>query len=251
MGYEIVDPVHHKDVKVGSGVAFDQLAGTNHCWIGISEIGEAACDFPLVFMKSHETGRFRLVALMGFQPGRNLFVMDGQFGATYLPLQFARAPFALAKTDTGDLVAAIDIDHPRSRDRSGNVLFDQSGNESAFLLDTRAKLNANAQDQAATLAFLDTLLKNELLAPLPIDLDPLGDDLPIRLDGLYTISRTKLAHLGDSAILDLHRSGYLGSTHAIANSLAQIVRLQQLHNAHAQRNSNMPSLQYRSVGLPD
>ncbi len=251
MGYEIVEFARHKGVKVGSGLAVDRLAGHNHCWIGISEIPEAACDYPLVFLKMQETGSFQLVALMGLQPDRNLFVMEGHFGATYLPLQFARAPFALAKTETGGLVAAIDIDHPNARDPSGASLFDGAGNETAFLTSMRAKLSANAEDQAATLAFTKALVEHDLLVQLPIDLDPIGDVSPIRLDGLYTIHRSKLAELSDGSVIGLHRAGYLGSAHAIANSLGQIVRLQQLHNAHARHDPSVPSLQNISVGLPD
>ena len=38
---------------------------------------------------------------------------------------------------------------------------------------------------------------------------------------------------------------------AIANSLAQIVRLQQLHNAHAQRDSSLFGIKNVSVGLAE
>jgi SapC len=116
----------------------------------------------------------------------------------------------------------------------------------------RSRTSGDWNSRAAQMSVLSVsypwLYPSQVLEP---PANPARFILPIRLDGLYTISRAKLAYLDDSAILDLHQSGYLGSIHAIANSLAQIVRLQQLHNAHAQRNSNMPSLQNISVGLPD
>lgn len=250
MGYEVLEFPLHKNVTVDHGLALDEIGSTNHCWLGLSEIGEAACDYPLVFLKAQETGKFRLVALMGFQPDTNLFVLNDQYVGTYLPKQFARAPFALTRTDGGDLVAAIDLDHPRARDHSGTALFDDAGNETEFTTKTRATLTASVQDQGDASAFVDVLLEHDLLAPMPIDLDPAGDAKPVRLDGLYTIHRGKLADLSDQAIIDLHKLGYLGAANVVASSLAQIVRLQQLHNAQAQGNTRVTALANVSVGLP-
>jgi hypothetical protein len=234
MAYEVIEFARHREVKIGTGLAIAQIKRLSHCWIGLSEIGEAACDFPLVFLKDETTGRFRLVALMGFAPHRNLFVLGDNFVATYLPSQMARAPFALTKNEEGDLVGALDADHPRAKDLAGAALFDQAGNETPYLTAMRAKLTALAQDQAATLAFIEALAQAGLLAPVLIDLNPRGETAnPVRLDGLYTISRSKLRELCEAAIVEMHHSGYLAAANTITNSLAQVVRLQQLHNAHA------------------
>jgi hypothetical protein len=251
MQYEILEFPRHRDVKVGSGLALDQIGGLNHCWIGLSEISEAACDYPLVFMKSSETGKFRLVALFGLQPDFNLFVLDSHYIGTYLPMQLSRAPFALSQNASGQLVAAIDMKHPRANDPTGAALFDHVGADTAFTVNLRALLARLVGDQEATLGFIEAIASHNLLTPMPVDLDYVGNQELARLDGLYTIHCGQLAALGDASVLELNRRGYLRAAHVVSGSLAQFVRLQQLHNAHAARNSKIAGLEKVVVGLPE
>src|SRR3954454_12354585 len=76
--------------------------------IVVSEFRKAATQYPIVFAKHPETGRFAPYVLNGLGVEENLFWSGTELDVTYVPLNVRRQPFYLG---TGN-VLGIDLDHP-------------------------------------------------------------------------------------------------------------------------------------------
>lgn len=248
--YELLDSRRHRDIRIGSGLAAD-LATLQHVQIALAEVADMACDYPLVFLKDRDTGQFRLVALLGLVSGCNAYIQGGQWRATVLPGQVARAPFALSRTAAGELGVAIDMAHPRSGDPTGQPLYQADGRETSFLAAVRARLAAAHANNDATLALLDMLVRQMLLQPVILDVDVANAGPNQRLDGCYTIDDTALRGLPDATVLTLHRSGDLALLNVIRHSLGQLHRLQQLHNFGALHEPERPVIKRVTIGVTD
>src|SRR6185369_12591974 len=77
-----------------------------------SEFRKAAIQYPIVFAKSPETGRFGAYALNGLQPEENLFWTGTELDVAYVPLNVRRQPFYVGSSDDGPGVLCIDTDSP-------------------------------------------------------------------------------------------------------------------------------------------
>lgn len=249
MHYEQLDPIQHRLLKVGSGLAGD-LQGLSYAFIGANEALALACDYPVVAMKDRESGRFGFAVMLAFLPGRNVYIHQGQWLATLLPMQIARAPFALSQTPDGRLVPAIDMSHPRTHDPDGQRLYADDGAETALLVEAKRRLDDSRADQDRASAFLNAMVAHRLLQPMLIDVDFAGGRDSTRLDGLYTISRPALDALDDADLALLHRDGYLATAYAMIVSQGQFNRLQQLHNAVAASEAGMHAITDLTIGLP-
>jgi hypothetical protein len=221
----------HRDVRIMPGPDMAWARRLNHAQIGLSETGVAASDYPLLFMKDGESGRFRLVALFGFRPDANVFVLNGQWQATYWPMQAMAAPFHLGGPDQA---LCIDEASDLVSTDTGAALFTDDGEETAELSRIRSMCDHLRQDLAAADDLVAEIVTLGLIRPLSITLD-FGDDASELLEGLYSISPPRLAALDDAAVLALHRRGFLEKLHIIINSLGQLNRVQQLSHFHYDR----------------
>lgn len=199
--------------------------------LGRSEIALAAADFPLCLAKDAETGRFNLIALFSLIEARNLFWQGGAWHATYLPRSAATAPFLL--DPAGICGLAID-EKSAAIATAGTPLFREGGQPSDYVLDTQRLLNEVVDDVAQAQAMIDHFVTHRLVRPLTLIFRE-GEGGEQELAGLYTIGIEALRSLGDQAVLDLHRSDWLGPAAMIGASLTQIERLRQLHNATSER----------------
>jgi len=192
----------------------------------------AAADYPLVLMKHADTGRFNVVALFGFSSGRNLYVTESHWQATYIPQNTLRFPFMAS--DAGVLGLAIDerselIDAP-----TGHRLFNETGRPTDYTLQIARTLQWLRQDFEAMQRLVEELVQLALVRPLTLLLR-LDDGAESQIEGLYSISDQALTSLADRDVLALHRKGFLRVTSVLAASLVQLNRLQQLHNAESPR----------------
>lgn len=245
--YEQLDVRRHRQVRIGSGLAAD-LAGLDHVQIGMSEAADLACDYPLALLKDRDTGQLRLVALLGLLPGCNAYVQEGRWAATLLPRAVARAPFAWGDDGTGQFGLAIDMAHPRTNDPDGQPLFEDDGSDTPLLAGVRAAIDAARQDAAQTRALIDVLVSRRLLQPFALEVDLVGSPGQL-IDGLYTIGQAALEALADDGIVAMHRSGQLAVAHTVRQSLGQLHRLQQLHNARAAHDPRLMPVSRLRVGL--
>lgn len=225
-----IDGARHAGLMIDSGIDIDAAAALGHVPIGLGEVPIAGCDYPIVLIKDVASGGFRLVALLGFDAGCNLFVIGGNWLATYLPLNILRLPFCLGAPDGGAVVACVDEASRLLNSTRGAALFDADGTETAFLTGRRALLDRMRADGEAAAAFVRALVTARLVRPMTLSL-MFEDRHRQDIEGAYVIDPIALETLPDDVLLAMHRSGHLAAAYALVHSLAQVNRLQQLHNA--------------------
>lgn len=252
MSVRAIDASRHQEAAVSTTIDAGWAGALRHVHIGVGEIEIAACDYPLAFLKDADTGRFRLAALLGLARPRNLFLLNGQWLATYLPLNLVREPFRLMLGNDNRLVDAIDEAHPRFNRTDGQRLFSAGGSPTAFLDRMRGLMKTIHADMAPTTDFVEMLVAHGLVAPMALELWPgePDDGPPERVEGLYTIDAEALRTLPDATFLQLRRAGQLAPAYQMLGSLGQLNRLQQLHNAHAMSDPALAALRHVDVELP-
>lgn len=220
----------HGRMMIDGGTDIAVAAGLGHVPIGLGEIPLAGCDYPMVLIKDGATGGFRLVALLGFNAGCNLFVMGENWLATYLPHNILRLPFCLGAPDGENVVACIDETSALLNEQRGTALFDADGGETAFLTGRRALMDRMQKDAEAATGFVSAIVAARIVRPMTLTLH--FEDLRQQdIEGTYTIDPLALEDLPEEILLNLHRSGYIGAVYALIHSLGQVNRLEQLHNA--------------------
>lgn len=203
----ILNTVAHRNLRV-------QPTGDeskNFVPVIVGEFPHLVTHYPIFLTKNAETGAFYAGALLGFDPGENLFREDGL--NVYRPLDLQRGPFVAAGEELG-----IDLDNPRVG--SGEPLFTEAGEPTAYLQSIMGLFREVIPGLERTKVFISTLLNHKLIEPIEVTLN--FDDKPRVLDGLYTINKDTLRDLPDAAVLDLFRRNYLQLIYLMIASLKQI-----------------------------
>jgi len=171
----------------------------------VSEMTHLVLHHPVFFSKDADTGVFYCGAMMGFDEGENLFLGKRAPADAYRPLNLQRGPFFTAGNEL-----AIDLDHPRVGQGTGQALFQPTG-------------------AATTKAFIDTLLQHKLIEPISLDLS-FDDGTRRDVVGLYTISQDTLHQLADTVVIDLFRRGYLKLVYLMIASVRHVTVLARIKN---------------------
>lgn len=226
-----VNAQYHQALKVNKQKAEEAIADQHMLPVVISEFLKLVVEFPILFSKSTETGRFLCIALLGFKEGENLFWHAAKFNSLYSPLNAARHPFFVGKSDKSDGESILCIDQQSAAISSidGESLFTAQGQPSDYLNEIQQILAELIAGEAQTEAYIDCLLGNELLVPLKLDIS-FGDKSQIKIKGLYSIDEDKLNNLSLSALGALKQQGYLQTIYTQLASLGQIYALIERRN---------------------
>lgn len=184
-------------------------------------------DFPILFRRDLDTGRFSTLALLGFESGENLFLQNGRWNADYKPLAMAIQPFLLGRSASGDGPGQvhIDLDHPRvSNDGDGVLLFDSSGRPTPFVEQIGEMLSELDAGYRASESFFAALERYDLLEPFALDVE-LRDGSKHRMVGYHLINEEKLRTLEPEAIAELHSEGHLMPIFMALASLSNLPKL--------------------------
>lgn len=216
----LLNNVDHQDLRVLTqrGPAY----GDNVMLVQtfVAEFRELQAHYPIVFQKSAQ-GSFHPVALLGFQPGQNLFLTDTGWDASYLPLAIEREPFFIGRQGE-ELLVHVDVDSPRiGSGTEGQALFLPHGGSSEYLERMTSVLLAIHEGLQTTPAFVAALLAHELLESFVLDVEG-PDGSQARLAGFYTINEDRLARLQGDALDSLHRAGHLQAVYMALASLGQL-----------------------------
>lgn len=203
----------------------------SHAVLGLTEVSLAAADYPLVLLKDGHTGRFHLAALLGLNEGSNLYVLNAKWHATYIPLTVLRYPFFL---EEGALLGLAIDETSALVGNSGERLFDDQGEPTPYAMVASDRIGQMNRDRTAMAAFVDDIVGRQLVRPLPVTLI-YEDGASTRVDGLYGIDSFALEALDGESLAQLNRRGHLGPVYVMMASLAQLIRLEQLHNARGER----------------
>jgi hypothetical protein len=199
-----------------------------------SEFRNLQAHYPIVLQKSQDGASLVPLALLGFEEGENLFLVNDRWDSTCLPLSIERHPFQIGIS--GDqLMIHVDLDHPRVSRSEGEVLFLPQGGTTEFPDRINSVLMTIHEGLQSTPGFIEALLRNELVESFVVDIE-MVDGSQNRLVGFYTIHEERLAALGAEAMAALHQAGYLQPIYMMIASMSQFRALIERKNlAYAAR----------------
>jgi hypothetical protein len=225
--YKAVEPLNvtqHGTMKVRPVARMEQ-AGQGHAVpVTVDEFSLVQRHFPIVFSVGENPIP---IALMGLNEGVNVFLdQDGRLiqEGIYLPAYLRRYPFLLARLrpDSDELSLCFDPTADAVGDfEEGQPLFDGDQPSEA----TKAILQFCEQFEAAgqrTGAFIEELVKSDLLMDGEVAIQPEGFDQPFIYRGFRMVDEEKLRNVRGDELRKMNQSGLLPLIYAHLFSLAQI-----------------------------
>ena len=203
----------------------------------LAELGQALPLYPLAFKAVNENV-YQLVALLGLQPGRNLFVdANGQWRVNYIPSPYRAHPFALMKVqmDNGNSQTMIGFDrrsglYRETPDASQQEqrFFDDEGQLQPAMQQVSTFLVETAKNRDLTHTAVMALSAAKLLEPWALSDQPpeAGGDF----DGLYRIKAAALKSLPGNVLEILNQAHALELAYAQVFSMSRLALLRQLQH---------------------
>ncbi len=199
-----------------------------------NEFAKAQREYPILFRKDAETGRFLPVVLLGFEEHENLFLNESSaWSARYIPLAVRQGPFLIGlQQQEGEQRLAIyaDLNDSRIQQNAGAALFNADGSASDTLNKIRDVLSSSHTGSESLEAMVDAFLKYDLLERVMLEID-LSSGTTVKFDAGYTVHLEKLMALESAAVVELHKSGFLSLAYNVADSVNNIQGLIDIKNA--------------------
>lgn len=201
--------------------------------IVVSEFRKAAIQYPIVFAKHPETGRFAPYVLNGLGLEENLFWSGTELDVAYVPLNVRRQPFYVGTNAAPDApatnVLCVDLDSACLDDSGERRIVNPDGSDSAYLKEILAILGELVAGKAPTEQFIATALSLDLLTPIRLDI-VLDDGTPLQVQGLYGLDEEKFRQLDAREIARQWHTGFLDLVYAVLIASGQIFKLIRLKN---------------------
>lgn len=234
---QALDSKRHAGLRLLPRTGYRVAAQLHAVPVTMAEFGHAAACFPLVFSAQQENGTGMPVALLGLEPGQNLFVDEqGQWLAGYVPACLRSHPFTLVRPrqgkapDGADYVVCIDESCDRlARADQGEALFNDDGTPSEALGRVIEFLKQYQLQRELTAQAASALGEAGLLQPMQAKVS-LKSGRELALNGFLTVDREALAALGGEVLQALHASGALELAYL---HLASLHRFDDLVNRYA------------------
>jgi hypothetical protein len=223
----------HAGLRIRADLAEASAASQHLVPIVVSEFRKAATQYPIVFAKNPETGRFAPYVLNGLGVEENLFWSGTDLDVAYVPLNVRRQPFFVGMDDAPDGLATnvlcIDLDSPCLDGSGAKTIVNPDGSDSAYLAGILSILGELVAGKKTTEQFIASLLSLDLLAPIVLDI-VLDDGTPLQVQGLYGLDEEKFRQLDAGPIASLWKTGYLDLIYAVLIASGQIFKLIRLKN---------------------
>jgi SapC len=222
----------HAGLRIRADLVEASAASQHLIPIVVSEFRKAAIQYPIVFAKNPETGRFAPYALNGLGVEENLFWSGTQLDVAYVPLNVRRQPFYVGTSDAPDTptnVLCIDLDNPCLDGAGTKTIVNPDGSDSAYLEGILAILGELVAGKNTTEQFIACLLSLDLLAPIILDI-VLDDGTPLQVQGLYGLDEEKFRQLPAGEIPRLWQTGSLDLIYAALIASGQIFKLIRMKN---------------------
>lgn len=201
------------------------------------ELSGLVIDFPVYLIKSKETGQFGLNALMGFEPGENLYLQGEHWAASYLPLYMRRQPFLLAFSEDekeirekNEAKIAIDMDSKRISESQGSAIFNKDGSKTPYLESITGHLATLGAGLESTEVFISMLAEHDLIEPTQLNVTFANGDKK-SFQGIHTINADKLSELKGEELEQLNSRGFLQACYLLLASIGQVSKLVKMKNA--------------------
>jgi hypothetical protein len=222
-----INSEEHRNKKLKPVSDFSFAADQHAASIAVHEFSRCSPVFPIVFLKDSEGTETKPVALFGMEKGQNLFIVNGQWGATYVPAILRRYPFVSVMDDEGQRMGVcIDTNSGLLSDDEGTPLFNEDGQPSEALEKTKKFLGELSTMESFTKEFCQKLESLGLFRVLNVSYEVKGQKKT--LGGCHAIDEKKLQELSDADFLDLRKLQYIGPIYAHLSSLGQMEKLSHL-----------------------
>ena len=231
----------HARTRIKEITTFEFASKFHVAYLTMHEFTRAAAIFPIVFLEDKEKDEFRPVALLGLNPGQNLFVdPHGKWQASYVPAIIRRYPFALTpRGDDGQYIVCIDEASSLVSQTEGAALFDEKGEPTQVIENVKRYLSELQQMDVLTRGFCAFLKEQNMFTPLNLRV---RDNAKVKnISGCYVINEERLNNLSDERFLDIKNKRYLPALYAHLISLAQTERLVKLQEDAAAAASPVPA----------
>jgi hypothetical protein len=223
----------HSALKIDPALAEASAARQHLIPIVASEFRKAATQYPIVFAKHPETGRFGPYVLNGLEPEENLFWSGTKMDVSYVPLNIRRRPFFVGMADTSggknDSVLCIDVESSCITACGQRSIIDADGSDSLYLKTILSIVGELLRGQQQTTGFINTALSLDLLCPIVLDI-VLEDGNPLHVKGLYSIDEDRLRSLDKDNVERLWTEGLMDLIYSVMISTGQISNLIRLRN---------------------
>ena len=223
----------HRHLRIRADLVEASTANQHLIPVVVSEFRKAATQYPLVFAKNPETGRFGSYVLNGLNVEENLFWSGTELEVAYVPLNVRRQPFFVGTDDAPEgpasNVLCIDLDSPCVDASGAKTIVNPDGSDSAYLQQILSILGELVAGKGRTEQFIAALLSLDLLAPIVLDI-VLDDGTPLQVQGLYGLDEETFRQLDAEKIAGLWRAGHLDLIYAIIMASGQIFNLIRLKN---------------------
>ncbi|GAC1504242.1 MAG: SapC family protein [Steroidobacteraceae bacterium] len=225
--YSAIEPLNleqHGTMKVRGLTSLPELGQTHAVPLTVDEFTLVQRHFPIVFSVG---GAPVPIALMGLNEGVNVF-LDESGRATdpnlYIPAYLRRYPFLLAKLrpESDELSLCFDPNSGAVGNfEEGEALFEGDQPSGA----TKAILEFCEQFEAAGLrtnAFIEELVKTDLLMDGEVAIQPEGFDQPFVYRGFRMVDEEKIRDLRGDELRKMNQNGMLPLIYAHLFSLSQM-----------------------------
>ncbi|MFL6766051.1 MAG: SapC family protein [Sphingomicrobium sp.] len=225
--YNAIEPINldqHGQMKVRGLTSVPELGQTHAVPLTVDEFALVQRHYPIVFSVGPSPVP---IALMGLNEGVNVFLDENGRSDDpnlYIPAYLRRYPFLLAKLrpDSDELSLCFD---PTSgavgNFDDGQPLFDGDQPSDA----TKAILEFCEQFEAAGLrtnAFVEELVKSDLLMDGEVAIQPEGADQPFVYRGFRMVDEDKVRELRGDELRKMNQNGLLPLIYAHLFSLSQM-----------------------------
>jgi hypothetical protein len=224
----LLDTAKHRNLKLASVDDHSMAEGMHSCFIAATEIGQAAREFAIVFVRDGDANgkpRVRPMAVLGLSAGENLYLDGIGWGAGYVPAYIRRYPFWAAQLEGMDQPALLfDAWWHGFSETQGDPLYDDEGQPTPRLLEAIRFVEGFDLEAQRTDVFCEMLVDLDVLREMSATVS-LADGSKFSLDGLFAVDEARLNALDDEIVLKLHRGGALALIHAHRVSLSNLQTL--------------------------
>jgi hypothetical protein len=229
--HALLNNVEHHDLKIIPRYGSEYGDNVATVMTFPTEFADIQREYPIFFQKDSQTGELHSIALLGFEKGENLFLDNGSWRANYVPGVIARGPFLIGfqeQEQGGNIVREpvihVDLDNPRVSRTQGIPVFLPRGGNSPYLDQIAVTLNRIREGIDVSKSMFEAFTAFNLIEPVSVEIK-FTNDLQIDLQGLFTISQTRMAELDGDSLLRLNRSGFLHGAFLVISSMNNVQRL--------------------------
>jgi len=223
----------HSELKIDPDLAEASAARQHLIPIVASEFRKAAIQYPIVFAKNPETGRFAAFVLNGLEPEENLFWSGTKLDVAYVPLNIRRRPFFVGTADTptgaNGNVLCIDIESSCLTASGQKSIVEADKSDAPYLKEILSIIHELVEGQNHTTGFINTALSLDLLCPILLDI-VLEDGKSLHVEGLYSVDENRFRSLGKDKVELLWNEGVMDLFYSVIISTGQIINLIRLRN---------------------